>query len=137
MLLYGLGLFLLVFLLKFIEYNYFIKSLPQEFYIGCIAAIFTLLGLWTGVKWVQKKQETQTTDIPKSNAEVQKELEVSEREMQVLIGMTEGLTNQQIADKLFLSESTIKTHSSNLYAKLNVSRRTQAVQKARELGLLT
>ncbi len=133
---YGLGLFILFSLLKYMEYSYLVKSFSQEFYIGSIAIIFTVLGIWTGIKWVNKKQRQPDISDLKTNAEIQKQLDLSNREMDVLIGMAEGLSNQQIASKLFLSESTIKTHSSNLYAKLNVNRRTQAIQKARELGLL-
>ena len=132
--LYGLSLGLLIILLKYFEYSYFIKSFPQEVYIGAISIFFMGLGLWAGINWVKRKHSD--TIVMQTSEEVQTALEVSNREKDVLIGIAEGLSNQQIADKLFLSESTIKTHSSNLFTKLDVQRRTQAVQKARELGLL-
>lgn len=132
--LYGLGLGLLILLLKYFEYSYFIKSFSQEVYIGAISIFFTVLGIWAGINWIKRTQSVNTEVL--TNEEIQKSLEVSNREKDVLIGMAEGLSNQQIADKLFLSESTIKTHSSNLFTKLDVQRRTQAVQKAREIGLL-
>lgn len=132
--LYGLGLALLVVLLKYIEYNFFIKSFSQEVYVGIIAVFFTGLGIWTGLSWMKRKQQSSST--MQTSEEVQLAFDISNREIDVLIGIAEGLSNQQIADKLFLSESTIKTHSSNLFVKLNVKRRTQAIQIARELGLL-
>ena len=131
--LYGLGLTALIVLLKYIEYSYLVKSFSEETYIGLIALFFSALGGWLGLKWMQRKQKREEL---KGSKDVQLSLEVSNREMDVLIGMAEGLSNQEIADKLFVSESTVKTHSSNLFAKLNVNRRTQAVQKARETGLL-
>jgi len=93
-----------------------------------------VIGIWTGIKWIKTSNKPAIQNI--SNEEVQQELDISNRELEVLMSMADGLSNKQIAEKLFLSESTIKTHSTNLYAKLNVNRRTQAVQKARELGLL-
>lgn len=80
----------------------------------------------------RKPQEKSILSNPKLKAEFQ----LSDREMEVLEGIAEGLTNKQIGEKLFLSESTIKSHSANLFSKLNVNRRTQAVSRARELGLL-
>lgn len=136
--LYGLGLAALIVLLKYVEYSFFIKSFSQEVYIGIIAVFFTAFGVWTGVKWIQRKQikEVPESFNPEDIEKVRVQLEISKREMDVLQGMAKGLSNRQIAEQLFLSESTIKTHSSNLFAKLDVSRRTQAVQKSRELGLL-
>lgn len=133
-LLYGLGLAALIVLLKYFEYNYFIKSFTQEVYIGLIAIFFMSFGIWATLRWVKASKTPHKPIL--SNHEVQQSLDISEREMQVLVGITEGASNKEIAEKLFLSESTIKTHSSNLFSKLNVNRRTQAVQKARELGLI-
>ena len=72
----------------------------------------------------------------KGKEETIKSLDISEREMDVLVLMADGLSNQEIADKLFISIHTVKTHSSNLFSKLFVKRRTQAIQKAKELGLI-
>lgn len=132
--LYGLGLAILIGLLKYFEYSYFIKSFSQEVYVFLIATLFTGLGIWFGLKWMQRGKSI--LGKIQSNEEIQKQLEISGREMEVLIGIMEGLSNKQIAKKLFLSESTIKTHTSNLFSKMNVQRRTQAVQRARVLGLL-
>ena len=132
---YGLLLAALVVLLKFMEYNYLVRSLSQEAYIGLIAFVFTGLGIWTGLRWVNRKQQ-QSVPV-KTSQELQRELGISQREMEVLVGMTEGLSNKEIAEKLFLSESTIKTHSSNLFSKLNANRRTKAIHQARLVGLIT
>lgn len=133
---YGLGLAMLIVLLKYFEYSFFVKSFSQEVYLFGIALIFTILGIWGGIKWIDRRNQVNLATSSQNSKEVQKKLDISEREMDVLLGIAEGLSNQQIADKLFLSESTIKTHGSNLFSKLSVNRRTQAVQKARELGLL-
>ncbi|MEM9052254.1 MAG: response regulator transcription factor [Bacteroidota bacterium] len=135
-LLYGASLAVLILILKWVEYNYLIRSFTEEAYVGALAIIFTGFGIWAGVKWMHKGNQEVIVNT-KPSEEVQKELEISNRELEVLMGMEEGLSNRQIAEKLFLSESTIKTHAANLFTKLNVSRRTQAVQQARKLGLIT
>ncbi len=132
---YGIGLAILIALLKYFEYSYFVKSFSQEVYIGIIAVFFTAFGIWSALKWIKHKEAP--SEPAQSNEEVQLSLEVSDRELEVLINISKGLSNKEIAEKLFLSESTIKTHSSNLFAKLNVNRRTQAVLRARELGLIS
>ena len=133
--LFGILLAALVGILKYLEYSYFVKNVTLELYIGLLAIIFTSAGIWAGTKWVNRKQKTQ--EEPKLNDQVKKELGISRREMDVLVGIAEGLTNQEIAEKLFVSESTIKTHTSNLFSKLDVKRRTQAVQIARKSGLIS
>ena len=134
-LIYGLSLAVLILILKWIEYSFLIRSFTEEAYVGALAILFTGFGVWAGVKWMQKGKEDENVS-PKPSYEIQKELDISNRELEVLMGMEEGLSNRQIAEKLFLSESTIKTHAANLFTKLNVQRRTQAVQQARKLGLL-
>jgi len=107
----------------------------MELYIGLLALFFMGLGIWAGINWINKKNDVSIS--LKTSDEIKSQLGISEREMEVLFGITEGLTNQQIAEKLFLSESTIKTHSSNLFSKLDVKRRTQAVLEARKIGLVS
>lgn len=130
---YGLLMAVLIIVLKYFEYNLFVKSLSQEIYIGFVALFFTTLGIWIAIKMRPSKLDTLNLN---SNKEIQEKLAISEREMEVLMGMTEGLSNREIAEKLFLSENTIKTHAANLFFKLDVKRRTQAVKKARELTLI-
>ena len=134
--LYGVLLAALVIFLQILEYRFFIRELSIEIYVGIIAIFFTSFGIWLGLKLINKTSETQLQKMESFviNSEKLKSHGVSDRELEVLQLMAEGLSNQEIADKLFVSLHTIKTHSSNLYSKLNVKRRTQAIQKAREIS---
>lgn len=133
--LYGLALAGLVFLLKYLEYRLIVHDLSIEFYVGLVALFFTGLGIWAGLKLTRKQIVIVGPDFLLNEAEL-KRLGISKREHEVLELMATGLSNQEIADKLFVSLNTIKTHSSNLFLKLEVSRRTQAIQKAKELRLI-
>lgn len=133
--LYSLALAALVFLLKFLEYRFIIRDLSFEFYFGIVAILFTALGIWTGLKLTRKKIVLVGPQFILNEPELLR-LGISKRELEVLESISQGLSNQQIADKLFVSLNTIKTHSSNLFLKLEVSRRTQAVQRAKELRLI-
>jgi NarL family two-component system response regulator LiaR len=133
---YGLSLAVLIFLLKFIEYRFLVRDLSLEFYIGAIAIFFTVLGVWAGLKLTKRKTIIITNPAFHFDQSRIDSLGISKREYEVLELMAKGLSNQEIADKLFVSLNTIKTHSSNLFLKLVVSRRTQAVQKAKELQLI-
>jgi NarL family two-component system response regulator LiaR len=135
-LIYGLSLAALIFLLKFIEYRFLVRDLSLEFYIGAIAIFFTVLGVWAGLKLTKKKTIIITNPAFQFDQSRIDSLGISKREYEVLELMAKGLSNQEIANKLFVSLNTIKTHSSNLFLKLEVSRRTQAVQKAKELQLI-
>lgn len=134
-LLYGLALAVLVFLLKYLEYRLIVHDLSIEFYVGLVALFFTGLGIWAGLKLTRKQIVIVGPDFLLNEAEL-KRLGISKREHEVLELIANGLSNQEIADKLFVSLNTIKTHSSNLFLKLEVSRRTQAIQKAKELRLI-
>ena len=133
---YGILLAALVIFLQILEYRFFVRELSIEVYVGLIAIFFTSLGIWLGLKLINKKSETQLQPVESFviNSEKLKSQGISDRELEVLQLMAQGLSNQEIADKLFVSLHTIKTHSSNLYSKLNVKRRTQAIQKAREMS---
>lgn len=141
--LYGLGLALLMIALKSIEYRYMLRDLSTEFYVTLVALLFTSVGIWVGLKLrgekasLIEKVPTDEIESEKLKAEQLAETGISQREYEVLQLMAEGHTNQEIADQLFISLNTVKTHSSNLFAKLDVKRRTQAVQKAKELALLS
>lgn len=133
---YGLLLAALVVFLQILEYRFFVRELSLEAYVGIVAVLCTTLGIWLGLKLVNKTSEAPAHTIESFviNPEKLKSHGVSERELEVLQLMTQGLSNQEIANKLFVSLHTIKTHSSNLYSKLNVKRRTQAIQKALEMS---
>jgi DNA-binding CsgD family transcriptional regulator len=137
--LYGLMLAALVALLKFLEYQYFVKDLSLEFYIGLLAVFFTILGVWAGLKLTRKKEVIVTVSqqafvLNEANL---RRLGISKRELEVLELIANGLSNKEIADKMFVSLNTVKTHLSNLFIKLDVKRRTQAIQKAKELQIIS
>jgi two-component system, NarL family, response regulator LiaR len=136
-LLYGLSLAALVFFLKYVEYKFLVRDLSLEFYLGLIALLFTSLGVSAGLRITRKKVVVISTQGDFRVDEVQlKQLGISKREYDVLELMAKGLSNQEIADKLFVSLNTVKTHSSNIFLKLDARRRTQAIQKAKELRLI-
>ncbi len=131
--LYALAMAGLMFLLRAIEYRYWVYDLQEDYAIGSIALLFTLLGLWVGRKWVLQKEVPLTKkSIPVDPATIG----LSQREDQVLRLIAAGHSNQEIADTLFLSLNTIKKHTSALFRKLEVERRTQAIEKARVLGII-
>ena len=141
---YGLSLALLVFLLKWLELKLLIVHHSQEIFAGVIAVMFTGLGIWLALKLSRPRVEkviVKKEIIVRETGFVFNEREatqrgLSKRELEVLLLMSQGLSNQEIADKLFVSANTVKTHTRNLFEKLDVARRTQAVQKARDLNLI-
>lgn len=143
--LYGFFMALLLFLLKWLELRFIIINHAFEFYVGSIAVIFTGLGIWLALKLSRPKVKTvvvekevfieRPADFSPNEKELEK-LNLSKRELEVLQLMSEGLSNQEIADRLFLSLNTIKTHSLRLFAKMDVERRTQAVDKAKKLNII-
>ncbi|MEO8068028.1 MAG: response regulator transcription factor [Flavobacteriales bacterium] len=134
--LYGLALAAVVFLLKYFEYRYWIRDLSVEVYIGVVAVLFTALGIWMGSKLLQRKKVGVAETLQKVDAEALRRIGISAREQEVLQLMATGLSNQEIADKLFISLPTVKSHSSSLFGKLEVKRRTEAVHKAKALGVI-
>ncbi len=127
---YGILLGVALVVLQVINYRTILRDTRIELFGLMIGLIFISLGIWIGIQTANKKQNFK---IPFRKNSI---YNLSEREMEVLHAMAEGLSNQEIADRLFVSLNTIKTHTSNIYSKLNVERRTQAVQKAREVRLL-
>jgi NarL family two-component system response regulator LiaR len=136
--LYGLSLAILIFVLKILEYRYLVHDLSLQFYIGLIAVFFAALGAWVGWRLTRGKKIQRFYSTPEFKANEDKLIEtgLSRRELDVLELMSKGNSNQEIADTLFLSLNTVKTHSSNVFLKLDVKRRTQAIQRAKELHLI-
>ncbi len=144
--LYGASLAGILLLLKWLEFRFVIIDHAFEIYIGAIALIFTCLGIWLAVKLTKPKTNTVIVEkevyITKPAAGIMPDEKtllkfgISKREWEVLALMSEGLSNQEIAERLFVSLNTIKTHSSNLFEKLDVKRRTQAIEKGKRLGIL-
>lgn len=129
---YGLAMAAGVFVLQWMEYQYAIRTLPTEGYIVVIAVLFTALGIWVG-----KRLTSRGPAHPfQKNLQAIKYLGISEREYQVLELLARGHSNEQIAKGLFVSPNTVKTHLVSLYGKLEVTRRTLAIQKARTLQII-
>jgi two-component system, NarL family, response regulator LiaR len=141
---YGISLASLLFFLKWLELRFVIFDHALEVYIGAVAVLFTALGIWLALKLMQPK--TKTVLVEKEvyisqptfqlNEKELSRLGISKRELEVLELMAAGLSNNEIAERLFVSLNTVKTHSSNLFLKLDVKRRTQAVDKAKKLGFV-
>lgn len=143
--LYGLSLAFLLYFLRWLELRVVIISNAFEIYAGIIALLFTGLGIWLAIKLARQKTETRIIEkeiyrtgednfILNQNAFEQSGL--SKRELEVLGLMAGGLSNQEIADVLFVSLNTIKTHTSSLFVKMEVKRRTQAIEAGKRQGLI-
>ena len=141
-LIYGLCGGILIVVLKLIEYRFLVLEHSVEIYGGLVAVIFATLGIWLGLKLTKKKETVVVKEIrvaaqPFSVNETRlRELGITRREREILELIAMGLSNREIAEKLFVSENTIKTHSSRLFDKLSAKRRTQAVQIGKDLGLI-
>jgi DNA-binding CsgD family transcriptional regulator len=144
LLLYGVLLAVFTISLKLLEYKLVILNHSLELYGLVLAVIFTLIGIWAGKKLTGTKEvlveKTIYVAAPSKDFTVNEgaieQLGISKREYEILELMAQGMSNQEIADKLFISVSTIKTHTSNLFMKLDVNRRALAVKKAKELNLI-
>ncbi len=134
-LIYGISLAVLIALLKYIEYRFLLRDFTLEFYVGLVAVIFTGLGIWAGPRLMRRKVVIVSPDFVLNESALQR-LGISKREHEVLELMAKGHSNQEIAEKLFISVNTVKTHLGNLFLKLEASRRTQAIQRAKELRLI-
>ena len=142
---YSISLAFLLFLLKWLELRFIIFDHSFEIYIGFIAVIFTALGIWLALKLSKPKIETVVVEkevyVTRNenfvlDTSLVSQLELSKRELEILSLLAQGHSNQEIAAKLFVSLSTVKTHIQNLFEKLDVKRRTQAVEKAKRLNLI-
>ena len=141
-LIYGLCGGLLIATLKFLEYRFIVLEHSIEIYGGLIALLFASVGVWLGLKITKKEQviverEVMVPAQPFAlNEQRLQELAITKRELEILGLIAQGLSNREIAEKLFVSENTVKTHSSRLFDKLSAKRRTQAVQRGKEFGLI-
>jgi DNA-binding CsgD family transcriptional regulator len=142
-LLYGLIGGILIAALKWTEYRFLVIEHSIEIYGGLVAATFAVLGIWLGIKLTGKQQRVVIKEIPPPAGEPflpdqrkREDLGITPREMETLELIAQGMSNREIAEKLFVSENTVKTHSSRVFDKLGAKRRTQAVQLGKEFGLL-
>jgi len=143
--LYSISLAFLLFLLRWLELRFIIFNHSFEIYIGFIALIFTALGIWLALKLSKPKIETVVVEkevyVARNenfvlDTSLVSQLELSKRELEILSLLSQGHSNQEIATNLFISLSTVKTHIQNLFEKLDVKRRIQAVEKAKRLNLI-
>ena len=144
-LLYGACLAVMLSALRWLEWRFLILTHSPDIYIGFIALAFTGLGIWLALKLMKPKKETIVIE-KEVHISIQKEFTfneaatentgLSKRELEVLHLMGKGLSNAEIAETLFVSQNTVKTHSSKIFEKLDVKRRTQAVEKARQLNII-
>jgi DNA-binding CsgD family transcriptional regulator len=142
-LIYGLCGGVLIVVLKLIKFRFLVVEHSIEIYGGLIALLFAGVGIWLGLKLTKKKEVVVVKEVPVPssqpfalNEERLKNLGITKRELEILELIAQGMSNREIAEKLFVSENTVKTHSSRLFDKLSARRRTQAVQIAKEMRLI-
>ena len=142
-LIYGLIGGILITLLQWTEYRFLVIEHSIEIYGGLIAATFAALGIWLGLKFTATQKTIVVNKVPAPvakphvpNEKKRDDLGITRRELEVLELMAQGMSNREIAKKLYVSENTVKTHSSRVFDKLGAKRRTQAVQLGKESGLL-
>jgi len=140
---YGLLGGVLVALLKMVEYRFLVLEHSLEIYGGIVAALFAGLGIWLGLKLTRTRETVvvREVEVPAAGPFVRntarvEELGITPRELEILEAIAAGLSNREIAERLFVSENTVKTHAARLFDKLSARRRTQAVQRAKEAGLI-
>jgi DNA-binding CsgD family transcriptional regulator len=142
-LIYGILGGVLVVVLKLVEYRFLVVEYSLEIYGGIVAVIFAALGIWLGLKLTRTHESIVVREVPvlvegpfaRNEARLE-QLGITPREMEILEAMAAGFSNREIAERLFVSENTVKTHAGRLFDKLSAQRRTQAVQRAKEAGLI-
>ena len=150
-LLYGILGGVLIAALKFLEYRFLVVEHSLEIYGGILALLFSTLGIWLGLKLTRTRETVVVREVPVQvevpvpvrmsgpfvrNERRLEQLGITPRELEILEAMAAGLSNREIAHRLFVSENTVKTHAGRLFDKLSARRRTQAVQLAKEAGLI-
>ena len=141
--LYGIGAGLLIAAMRAIEYRWLVLEHSLEIYGGIVAAVFASVGIWLGLKLTRERVVVREVPVPvpapaeftRDEARLQS-LGITARELEVLELIAAGHATREIADLLHVSENTVKTHASRVFDKLGASRRTQAVQKARQHRLI-
>jgi len=145
---YGLVGGLLITLLKWAEYRFLVIGYSIEIYGGLVAATFAVLGIWLGLRLTRLEPKIVMREVPivkevpvptepfVPDGKKREDLGITRRELDVLELIAQGMSNREIAEKLYVSENTVKTHSSRVFDKLGAKRRTQAVQLGKDFGLL-
>ncbi|PYO48386.1 MAG: helix-turn-helix transcriptional regulator [Gemmatimonadetes bacterium] len=127
-LVYGILAGALIALLKIVEYRFLVIEHSLEIYGGIVALIFAALGIWLGLKLTRTRETVVVREVLVPV--------VGPFERKILEAIAAGLSNREMAERLFVSENTVKTHTARLFDKLSARRRTQAVQRAKEAGLI-
>jgi len=150
-LLYGLLGGVLIAALKMVEYRYLVLEHSLELYGGIVALLFSGVGIWLGRKLTRPRERLVVREVPVPvevrvqvpagesfvrNGERVRELGFTPRELEILEALAAGLSNREIAERLYVSENTVKTHAARVFAKLSARRRTQAVQLAKAAGII-
>ena len=148
---YGLLGGVLIAVLKLVEYRFLIVEHSLEIYGGVVALLFSAVGIWLGLKLTRTRETIVVREVevpvrvevpvpvgaPFTRNEARlAQLGITPRELEILEAMAAGHSNREIAERLFVSENTVKTHAARLFDKLSARRRTQAVQRAKEAGLI-
>jgi DNA-binding CsgD family transcriptional regulator len=142
--LYGISGGLLIAALKITEYRFLVLEHSVEMYGGLIALLFAGLGIWLGLSITRKKEVVVIKEVPVAavdrpfavDEERVRALGITPRELEILQHIARGMSTREIAEALFVSENTVKTHASRLFDKLGVNRRMKAVEAGRTLGLI-
>jgi DNA-binding CsgD family transcriptional regulator len=147
-LIFGLVGGLLLVTLQYSEYRFVVIEHSVELYGALVAILFSTLGIWLGLRITRRRERIVVKEVPvpsrgaepavpfSRNVAQQESLGITSRELEILTLIARGLANREIAAELFISENTVKTHCSRVFNKLGAARRTQAVQRCKELGLL-
>jgi two-component system, NarL family, response regulator LiaR len=148
-LLYGILGGILIAVLKTLEFRFLVVEHSVEIYGGLIALLFSALGIWLGLRLTHTRETVVVKEVPApievpappnasfvANAARQQALGITKRELEILQLIAAGLSNREIAERLYVSENTVKTHSARVFDKLDAKRRTQAVQRGKEAGLI-
>ncbi len=150
-LIYGILGGVLIAALKLVEYRFLVVEHSLEIYGGLVALLFSGLGIWLGLKLTRTRETVVVREVPvtvevevpvptagpfQRNERRMEQLGITPREMEILEALAAGLSNREIAERLFVSENTVKTHTARVFDKLSARRRTQAVQRAKEAGLI-
>jgi DNA-binding CsgD family transcriptional regulator len=145
-LIFGLVGGLLIAALQYSEYRFVIIEHSVELYSALVAILFASFGIWLGLRITRRREIIRETVVVKEvmvaaqpfapDTARQQMLGITARELEILTLVARGCSNREIATQLFVSENTVKTHCARTFDKLGAARRTQAVQRGKELGLL-
>jgi two-component system, NarL family, response regulator LiaR len=145
-LIFGLVGGLLIVALQYSEYRFLVIEHSVELYGALVAILFATFGIWLGLRITRRREKVVVREVLAPTAEPaapfapntaqQQSLGITGRELEILALIARGHSNREIATQLFVSENTVKTHCSRAFNKLGAARRTQAVQRGKELGLL-